>query len=229
MNFNTHANAKSSSLVAAFKTEFESRRQYITVSINNSPVRFQLDTTGDITLITGSTWELIGKPDVCTTTHQAQSASGNMLQLSGEVTCNISFKDMHFTGTRHLTDLPHLNLFGLDWIVKLGILDAPLASACNTLQFTSIESTPDGFTSIISPRFSSLFQPGLGCCMKVTAWLHITPNIRPIFRPHRLVPYAALPIVEKELERLEQSGVIRPVNYSSCRCPQSERQSVYLC
>ncbi|KAA3679066.1 uncharacterized protein DEA37_0004357, partial [Paragonimus westermani] len=118
-NFSTHANAKSNSLFVVFKTKFEPRRKCIKVSTNNFLVHFQLDTAPDITLITRSTWEPSRKPDVWSMNHQTQSASGNMLQLTDEVTCNISFEDVHFIGTCYLTDLPHSNLLRLGWIVTL--------------------------------------------------------------------------------------------------------------
>lgn len=207
------ANIKSNSVFAAFKVDFESRRQYITLTINDIPVRLQLDTASDITLITRSTWESIGKPLVCSTNHQAHSASGNTLQLTGEVTCDVTFRNVHFEGTCYLTNLPNLNLLGLDWMFKLNILTVPLTSVCNTLQLTPNEDISKHFSNHILSKFPSLFQSDLGCCTKVKAALKLLPNAKPVFRPKRPVPYAALPTVEKELERISKPGVIKPVNY----------------
>lgn len=39
--------------------------------------------------------------------------------------------------------------------------------------------------------------------------------IKPVFRPKRPVLFDALDIVIKELNRLQQAGVIQPINYSA--------------
>ncbi|BHF57788.1 hypothetical protein SprV_0100073400 [Sparganum proliferum] len=41
------------------------------------------------------------------------------------------------------------------------------------------------------------------------------PENQPVFRPKRPVPYAALPLVEAELRRLDELGVLVPVSYSA--------------
>ena len=64
-----------------------------------------------------------------------------------------------------------------------------------------------------------LFQPGLGLCSKTEAVLKLLPDAAPVFRPKRPVPYASLPLVDAELQRLEAEQVIVPVSYSSWAAP----------
>ena len=114
---------KSHSVSTTFKVDFKSRRRYISVGLNEIPVRFQFDTTSDITFISRNTWTKIGKPDVLKTRHVAQSTSGNDIRLTGELNCSVSFQDKQFTGTccdrcrsksKNLIFLPsHWNLFSI--------------------------------------------------------------------------------------------------------------------
>ena len=86
----------SNSIFATFNVNFEARRKYIFVLINKRLVKFQFDTASDITLISRSTRELLGKPTLKDTTHVACSASGNKIQLTGELICDVSFKEKKF-------------------------------------------------------------------------------------------------------------------------------------
>ncbi|KAF7232934.1 hypothetical protein EG68_03677 [Paragonimus skrjabini miyazakii] len=63
-------------------------------------------------------------------------------------------------------------------------------------------------------RHASVFEPGLGLCTKAKSTLTLHPGVKPVFRPKRPVPCAALPIVVSELDRLQAEGNIQSVNYS---------------
>ena len=71
----------------------------------------------------------------------------------------------------------------------------------------------------LKDKFNIVFQEGLGCCIKVKAILKLKSDTKPIFRPKRLVPYAALSTVENKLNRLQNAGVIQPTNCSSWAAP----------
>ena len=63
------------------------------------------------------------------------------------------------------------------------------------------------------------FERILGCCTKIKATLKLKADSKPIFRPKRPVSYATLNKVEKELDRLQEAGVIEPTNYSRWAAP----------
>ena len=73
--------------------------------------------------------------------------------------------------------------------------------------------------SILKAKFNKVFQEGLGRCTKVKVTLKLRSDSKPIFRPKRPVPYAALATVENEQNRLQQAGVIQPINYLSWAAP----------
>ena len=112
-----------------------------------------------------------------------------------------------------------MNLLGLDWIEQLKLFDIPLKSVFNTLSITSVTEIERYFTNELKNKFSNVFQEGLGCCTKSKVVLKLNKDAKPIFRPKRPVPYAALEMVEKELLRLQQQGVIQPTNYSKWAAP----------
>ena len=207
----------SNSIFATFNVNFEARRKYIVVLINKRPVKFQFDTASDITLISRSTWKLLGKPTL-KDTNVACSASVNKIQLTGELICDVSFKEKMFRCI-YITDSSNLNLLGLDFIEELDLFKVLLNSIFNTFQVNSAADTDKHLISILKTKFNNVFQEGLGCCTKVKATLKLKSDSKPIFRPKRPVPYAALATVENEINRLQQGGVIQPINYSSWAAP----------
>ncbi|CAH8624279.1 unnamed protein product [Schistosoma mattheei] len=154
----------------------------------------------------------------------AKNASGGVLKLVGELQCEFSFNGTNCTGICYLTERPNLDLLGLDMLDKLGIMDIPINSVCN-VSCSSLDSpllpkkTGERLLEKLKRKFASVFQNSLGHCTKMKAHLPVKPDAIPIFRPRRPVPYAALELVDQELNRLQQAGVIRPVNYSAWAAP----------
>ena len=68
-------------------------------------------------------------------------------------------------------------------------------------------------------KFSDVFRESLGCCTKRKATGKLKKNSKLIFKPKRPVSYSTLYMVEKELQRFQQKGVIEPTNYSHWVAP----------
>ena len=62
-----------------------------------------------------------------------------------------------------------------------------------------------GIQTTISPGF---FSGGLGKCSKLKAKLKVNDGAQPVFKKKQSVTFAALEQINKELDRLEQSGIL---------------------
>ena len=82
-------------------------------------------------------------------------------------------------------------------------------------------------------RFSPVFKNNLGRCAHAEITLSLKPSAQPVFRPKQPVPYAALPLVDQEVKRLEEMKVIIPVTYSRWAAPievvKKADGSIWLC
>lgn len=139
----------------------KNNRKYIVVSVNNKPVCFQFDTASDITLISQTSWKLLGEPCLSATDHIARSASGDQIHLTGELTCNVTFQVTTFSGVCYLAEKSELNLIGLDWIEQLNLFEIPLKFVFNTFSFTSVSDIVKHLTGELKNKFSDVFQESL--------------------------------------------------------------------
>ncbi|XP_003741883.2 uncharacterized protein K02A2.6-like, partial [Galendromus occidentalis] len=71
----------------------------------------------------------------------------------------------------------------------------------------------------IQQKFPAVFNEGLGKCTTGKVRLSLKENTKPIFRKARSVPYAVLPALSKELERLVKLGVLKPTTNSEFAAP----------
>ena len=83
-------------------------------------------------------------------------------------------------------------------------------------------------------RHEAVFHGGLGALRGYQATIVVDPNARPRFWKARSVPYAYRGLVEEELNRLVQEGILEPVEMSDWASPivpvlKSDGKSVCVC
>nr|CAX83692.1 Gap-Pol polyprotein [Schistosoma japonicum] len=189
-------------------------RKYVSVRINGHTVSLQLDTASDITIISRKTWNKIGKPVLHPTEQLAISASGDRLVIIGKIVCSVSFNEITTDGVCYVVN-NNLNLLGLDWITDLKLDAVPLSTVCHRIVRMKDEKD---FMKLLN-EFDKVFKKCLDCCTTMKASFRLTPNASSVFRPKRPVPYASLPEVDAELQRLEKQGVLMPVSFSAWAAP----------
>ena len=75
-----------------------------------------------------------------------------------------------------------------------------------------------GLAAVLS-KHTEVVKDGLGELQGVRAKIHVIPGVQPRFRKPHSVPYALKAAVERELERLQQEKVVKPVQFSDWAAP----------
>ncbi|MFH4984886.1 hypothetical protein AB6A40_011595, partial [Gnathostoma spinigerum] len=202
------------------------RRRYITAHVDGRPIRFQVNSGSDITILSRASWKHIGSPPLASITAEALDASNNPIKFSGQFDCMLEVNGRQassciFVGAGNNSH----NLLGLDLIEKLDIWD--LRNLCSNVRTLPLKQPPPKAQSPSSnelqynprQRYPEVFKETLGRCTKIKATLQLRNGAKPVFRPKRPVPYASREAVERELDRLAQHGVITKVEYSEWAAP----------
>ena len=109
------------------------------------------------------------------------------------------------------------------------MLFAPSGTPLLCLDWKSLFPTSHGQFSIcqdsdervecLKGQYAEIFKPEMGKVKGVAAKLHMKENATPVFQHARRVFYALRPTVEEELKRLENEGVLKPVEVSDWATP----------
>lgn len=194
----------------------ENGRKYITPLINGVPVKLQIDSASDITIISSNVWKKIRKPTetLASADIVPKSASGGPVHLEGAFIASIQLNDQSSTATVYVSH--RLNLLGNDLMTTFHLWDTPLSAVCNSIEFNSSHKS---LAAEAEKLFPSVFSGGLGLCTKTKASLELVSGAKPIFRKARSVPFAAMPEIEAEIERQIHLGVYTPIKYSDFAAP----------
>ncbi|XP_053691514.1 uncharacterized protein K02A2.6-like [Sabethes cyaneus] len=175
-------------------------RKFIDVQLNGVPLRLQLDTGSDISIISHQSWVKLGRPRTQPALCRAKTASGEPRDIVSELQCSITLNNI----TRE----------GIDLMDQFGLWNQPITAFCNQV---AIQQTQD--VSDLRARFPDVFTTKMCLCNKTPIQLVLKDNFKPVLRPKRPVAYSMQSVVEEELHRLESLGIIKKVDFSNWAAP----------
>ncbi|KFD62091.1 hypothetical protein M514_25693, partial [Trichuris suis] len=203
-------------------------RKRAVVTANGKPIRFRVDTGSDLTLLLSKNWKSIGRFPLHPPSVEATDVAGNQIKLLGELICTFAFNGSTVRAACFVTRNGLIDLLGVELIEKLGMYKSPIDAERGLIEDPTapdkvvLETESSSYgpgTAQVLRRYPRIHGSRLGLCTQTKASLSLKPGTRPVFRPKRPVPYAALSAVEQELDRLERNGVISRVNYSYWAAP----------
>lgn len=201
-----------SNVVVINECSVQKRRKYVSVGIDGTQIRLQLDTASDITVIGKQLWKQVGSPALSPPTVNATTASGDALQLAGEFTCDITIADRTRRELIRVSER-HLQLLGTDLVDSFSLWSMPMDTFCCHIS-GSTASVPE-----LKVAFPDVFSPQLGLCSKMQVKMELKAQCKPVFCPKRPVAYAMYDAVDQELDRLEKLKIITPVDFSEWAAP----------
>ena len=192
-----------------------------TVEVNGRPLVFEVDTGASRTIISEAMWRTELQSVPLESGHESLTTyTGDAVPVRGRLTARVKCGAQEATLTLLVVRGNGPPLLGRDWLAQLRL---PWASI-----FSMSEPLRD-----LKEKYSALFEDDGGACTQ-TVSLDIDPSVPPKFYKPRPVPLALLPLVNAELDKQIERGILRPVKTSEWAAPvvsvlKSDKSSVRMC
>ena len=190
------------------------------IDVNKTRVLFYLDTGVEVNIINQESYERIGAHTLQHCDIRACMYNGQLAAFLGKGRALFKRRKLMTSEVFHVAPRGSLNLLSYTTMKQLGlyVMDVK-AGYGETTQRPRALSIKTDTESSLSNSFPTVFQEGLGKCTVTKATIKLKEGTTPVYCRARPVPYASLPVAEQELDRLLDSGVIKPVKYAEWAAP----------
>ena len=172
----------------------------------------EVDTGASASIISESVYRKLWpmQPSLQPSTVKLRTYTGEELKVLGSLPVEVDYHSQK--ASLHLLVVAGSgpSLLGRDWLAKLRLDWQNLHRLHTTPQEHQLQD--------VLSRYADVFKEELGL-VKQTAKIYVDPTAKPRFCKPRTVPYAIRAKVEQELDRLEKSGIIEKMQFSSWAAP----------
>lgn len=181
------------------------------VNIGGLILEFQIDSGSAVSLLSESTYRChFSKIPLSPTNKRLVSYTGENIMTCGLLQLPVTYNKKTHTIELHVVRENSTSLLGRDFIQKFNLELVPV---------NAVVSKSDGIEKKLVEQFPTVFSGKLGEFNKYTVKLSTKPGSKPIFFKARPVPFAMREKIDKELDRLVDLGVLKPVEYSEYASP----------
>ena len=189
------------------------------VCINGSWIRMEVDTGAAVSIVSECTYRGLRSVTLKKSQVFLRTYSAEPLVVLGEADVEVQYKGQPLKLRLIVVKGDGPNLMGREWIRRMEI-DWKTLCRDSRLAIHQVPSQVLGspVESLIQ-RYSDLFRNDLGKMRHFKATLKLLPDVQPKFHRPRPVPFALKEAVERELDRLEEAGVIEKVTHCEWAAP----------
>ena len=172
----------------------------------------EVDTGASISLISERTyerlWPVHSAPAMQPTGANLRTYTGERIEVLGKIDVEVAIRSQTAQLSLLVVKGSGPSLLGVDWLEKLKLDWNKLHLVRGQTELQSLLE-----------KHSAVFEDRLGCIKDIKAKFYLKPDSQPKFCRARSVPFALREKVEKELKRLQEAGVIEPVQHSEWATP----------
>ena len=187
----------------------------VELEVNNHQITMEVDTGAAVSLAPESAVaSLLSTSPLQPTNVVLKTYTGEQIPLKGTLSVDVKYGQQHHKNLKLLVVAGSGPcLMGRDWL-KFVRLDW---RKIGKVSVTSADL--EDRVELLLDQYHEVFADSVGTITPFQAKLTVTPDASPKFFKPRSVPLALRERVEKELDRLEQEGVLEKTNYSEWAAP----------
>ena len=175
--------------------------------VNGVTLRMELDTGASVSLISEKVWrEAFPEVELAKCDMLLKTYTGERLQVLGQMQAQVTYGEQKGCFPLLVVAGNGPSLWGRNWLTEI------------RLNWESVKRIRGGFEPLVE-KYSEVFREELGTLKGVKVKLVVPEDATAKFFKPRPVPYAIRGAIEKDLERLENLGVIEKTNYSDWAAP----------
>lgn len=190
------------------------------LQVNGKNLTFEVDSGAAVT-IASKTQMLTLFPNLTIhpTNLQLVTFCRNTLRTIGYIVVNVNYKNVQHKLNIYLTEINRKPLLGREWLRQLLDQSVLKEMTLNALSEEILAVNPKQQLETILQKYKKIFELNLDSIKDKKARLTLKEEVRPVFLKHRTIPFKLLPLVEKEIQNLEDAGILVKVDTSEWATP----------
>ena len=183
----------------------------IPLLVDNVLLEMELDTGAAITIISEVKYkEHFSETKLRESSTLLKTYSGERLKVVGEIAVNVEYENQSAKLILTVVAGDGPSLLGRNWLQLIRL---------NWREIKVVNTPKNSSLDFLLDKFSEVFTEKLGAIKSFSAKLSLKEGEEPKFFKPRSIPYAVRGAIEKELDRLEQQGILEKVTYSEWATP----------
>ena len=183
----------------------------VDVLVNGRPLGMELDTGAAVSIISEKTRQaLFADMKLRRSTLRQKTYTEEQMQVTGQLHVVVQYGSQQEKLVLIVVSGNGPSLFGRNWLKYLR-LDWPTIATVNAVRVKPLQ--------VLLKEHPQLVAEGLGKVEPYRATLQVQPDAMPKFCKSRPVPFAIREAVGKELDHLEEQGIIEKVSHSDWAAP----------
>ena len=195
----------------------------VDVKLDDCVVKMEVDTGAAMTIMSETTFQgLWPGRDLQPSQVRLQAYTKEPIPVVGCCKVNTEYNGQSAQLSLLIVGGSGPTLLGRDWLSQI------------RLDWHQIHHVHSPSLQALLARYPAVFQDGLGTLRGFHAKILVERGVTPRFNPARSVPYALRDKVDKELQRLQDQGILEPVETAEWAAPivvvlKKDKSSVRIC
>ena len=189
---------------------------FVTVTVNGHPLKMEVDTGANVALVPESVWQKHWKQvELQKSSMELSTFDGSKLPVVGKAVVCVEYGQQQLKDRIIVVRGGKHALLGRNWLQQITLDWPSLLGQTNAVS----QDVPVVSLEKLAEEYPSVFAEGLGTVKGHEAKIRLKNDATPKCCRARPMPYALREAVDKELDRLEQEGIIKPVDDADWASP----------